>query len=102
MIITNLTMSNPKLLTLSSYRSKRSEESTFVNFIDKLPRELICYSDIMKEDKMLLRKKVKEGDQGLLNILKKVNTQNYREDEDYKRLEATVRKYLNEFKISAK
>lgn len=95
-------MSNPRLLTLSSYRSKRSEESNLVNFIDKLPRILITYSDIMKEDKMFLRKKVKDGDQGLLEILKKVNIQSYREDDDYKRLEAIIRKYLNEFKTSAK
>lgn len=95
-------MSNPRLLTLSSYRSKRSEESNLVNFIDKLPRILITNSDIMKEDKMFLRKKVKDGDQGLLEIFKKVNIQSYREDDDYKRLEAIIRKYLNEFKTSAK
>lgn len=56
----------------------------------------------MKEDKMLLRKKVKEGDQGLLGILKKANTQSYREDDDFKRMEAVVRKYLNELKAVAK
>lgn len=33
-------MSNPRLLTLSSYRNKRSEESNLVNFIDKLPRRI--------------------------------------------------------------
>ena len=95
-------MSNPRLLTLSSYRSKRSEESNLVNFIDKLPRISIINSDIMKEDKMFLRKKVKDGDQGLLEIFKRVNIQSYREDDDYKRLEAIIRKYLNEFKTSAK
>lgn len=51
---------------------------------------------------MLLRKKVKEGEQGVLEIFRKVNMQAYRDDEDYKRLEAVLRKYLNEFKLSAK
>lgn len=56
----------------------------------------------MKEDKMVLRKKAKDGDPTLLEILKKRNLYNFRDDEDFKRLEATVRKYLNDLKSSSR
>lgn len=51
---------------------------------------------------MLLRKKAKDVDPTLLEILKKRNVYHFRDDEDFKRIEATIRKYLNDIKQSAK
>ena len=51
---------------------------------------------------MMLRKKIKDKDSTLIEILKKAQIQNFKDDEDYKRLEATVRKYLAEFKTQMK
>lgn len=47
---------------------------------------------------MILRKRAKGGDPVLYEILNKRNIHNFRDDEDFKRLEATVRKYLNDLK----
>ena len=91
----NLTMSNPKLLTISSSRNKRFDESNLINFVDKLPRKLSNISDIMKEDKILLRKRIKEGDAILHSIFNKKNIQSVKDEDDFKRIETTVRKYLN-------
>ena len=51
---------------------------------------------------MLLRKRAKDGDPTLLELLRKRNLQHFKDDDDFKRLEATVRKYLNDLKSSAR
>lgn len=56
----------------------------------------------MKEDKMLLRKKIKDGDGVLLELFKRRNYLTVKDEDDFKKIEQAVRKYLNDFKATVK
>lgn len=84
-------------------KNLRHEEMQLIGILDKCTRTLEANSEILREDRIHIRNRIKEGDTEVLGFFRPLkNISKNSNDADMQQLQINLRKYLNQVKANLK